>query len=171
VPVKRYRFYLSSVDSQGTLVSQRECVPTGGKGVRLKIEKESGQIFYRAKLSGNLKFSRTDFEFLFDLETSTSRCYPVYFTIEKRISGDTYSPYFAGKFSLTECKWDVSKCLVEAPVTTVDRYTRILEEYEREHNVLQVANVYTVEAKFDFSATFEFTHSNYTRTGETVNEA
>lgn len=121
-----YKFYINS----------REVMPNYKDDLTLDYELESGQRFYRSKLSGKLTFQTTDFDWLnlqpFDTE--------FIFTIQKSDDrGQTWSEYWKGVFYKTDCQWNIDdkKCIVQP--NRLDQYNNVLAGLEKEYNLIELA--------------------------------
>ena len=69
----------------------------------LEFEKESGQEFFRAKLSGDLTFERDDYDFI------VAQAFDEQFLLEifiSRNAGQSWASYWKGTFWKTDCKFD-----------------------------------------------------------------
>jgi hypothetical protein len=135
--------------------SRIEVNPLGVDRVRLRMEKEGGNIFFRRKLIGSYTFTNTDFDLLFSLERSGSRCAAVYFEIERFCSGNYVSEWL-GVFSLNDVKWNLSLCQATVTPKVNDAYRCILENYGKEYNILDVPKAFPVSANIQVSGEFEF---------------
>lgn len=129
--------------------------PLGQDGLKIKSEAESGQIFHRRKLSGSLKFTKSDFNLLYNLEKSGDRCETIGIHIYKLCSGE-YKMDWSGIFSLNEVKWNVSRGEAVVTPRPDDKYRLVLDYYSKEYNVLQIPASDTVKVKLDFDNQFEF---------------
>lgn len=100
------------------------------------FEKESGQEFFRAKLSGELTFNGDDYNFIvlssFDTE----------FGLEIFISydwGQTWASYWTGTFWKTDCKFDEDSHTVKVKPTVSDQYNDVLAGLDKEYNLIDLA--------------------------------
>lgn len=147
--MKRFRFILS-VNGISTEVN-----PLGIDSVKLKSEPEGENIFFRRKFSGTLKLQKEDFALLYALEKSESRCNDILFNVEK-LCGGIYRLEWPGTFSLNEVKWNVSRCEAEIQVRPNDVYRCILDNYSKEHNLLEVPVSTAVQASVSTTGEFQF---------------
>lgn len=147
--MKRFRFILS-VNGISTEIN-----PLGIDAAKLKSEPEGENIFFRRKLSGTLKFNKEDFSLLYALEKSESRCNDILLNIEK-LCGGIYRTEWPGMFSLNEVKWNVSRCEAEVQVRPNDAYRCILDNYSKEHNLLELPVSTAVSASISTTGEFQF---------------
>ena len=100
------------------------------------FEKESGQEFFRAKLSGNLTFERDDYEFI------VSKAFDTQFVIDIYISynaGQSWASYWHGTFWKTDCDFDEDSKTVVVKPTVFDAYNDILAGMDKEFNLVELA--------------------------------
>ena len=100
------------------------------------FEKESGQEFFRAKLSGNLTFESEDYTFI------VSKAFDTQFVLEIFISynaGQTWTSYWRGTFWKTDCDFDDDAKTVSLKPTVWDRYNDILAGLDKEYNLIELA--------------------------------
>lgn len=110
-------------------------VPLWGNGMSLNFEKESGQQFFRRKLSGNLTFSRKDYDYIVSMPFDTR------FVLRMLISrdgGQTWTVYWMGYFYITDCAFDVDNKTVVVTPKSVDEYDAILSGWEKEFNLMDM---------------------------------
>lgn len=100
------------------------------------FEKESGQEFFRAKLSGNLTFESADYEFI------VGKAFDTEFGLEIFVStdaGQTWVSYWRGKFYKTDCEFDIDSGTVVVKPTVVDIYNDVLAGLDKEFNLIDLA--------------------------------
>lgn len=125
-----YKFELTAGN-----VTQR-AYPTYGDDLSKDFEKESGQEFFRAKLSGNLTFQGDDYTFI------ASKAFDTEFVLEIFISydaGQTWSSYWKGDFYKTDCDFDEDCRTVSVKPSVLDRYTDVLAGLDKEYNLIELA--------------------------------
>jgi hypothetical protein len=136
----------------------REMNPLGLDGTKLKREREGENIFFRKKANGSQTFEGDDFHWLHALEIGGRRCEQVGYKIELLCGGE-YRELWYGYYSLTDAKVDLKNCrmILDSPVPG-DSYKCVFDGYGKEYNVLSVpsSTAYSVQAKLDFDADFEF---------------
>ena len=100
------------------------------------FEKESGQEFFRAKLSGKLTFQRDDYTFI------VSKAFDTQFTLEIFISynaGQSWASYWRGTFWKTDCDFDDDARYVVVQPTVLDQYNDVLAGMDKEYNLIELA--------------------------------
>ena len=100
------------------------------------FEKESGQEFFRAKLSGNLTFESDDYTFI------VSKAFDTQFVLEIFISynaGQTWTSYWRGTFWKTDCDFDDDAKAVSVKPTVWDQYNDVLAGMDKEYNLIELA--------------------------------
>lgn len=107
------------------------------------FEKESGQEFFREKLSGKLTFVRQDYTFI------VSKAFDTEFGVEISISydgGETWESYWAGTFYKTDCEFDADSQTVIVNPKVSDLYADVLAGLDKEFNLIdlspEIAQVY-----------------------------
>ena len=100
------------------------------------FEKESGQEFFRAKLSGKLTFQRDDYTFI------VSKAFDTQFTLEIFISynaGQSWASYWRGTFWKTDCDFDDDAQYVVVQPTVLDQYNDVLAGMDKEYDLIKLA--------------------------------
>jgi len=100
-----------------------------------EYEMQSQQRFYRANLSGTLKFIGSEFEYL------KSKAFDTLFllTIQKsNDNGQTWVDYWKGKFTKADGKWDEDGRVVTVKVETLDEYTNLMKGIDKEYNLVKL---------------------------------
>ena len=131
-----YRFFVT-INS-----SVQEVHPLNFMQTSLVDSQENGQIFYRRKFSGTLRFynnekeSIDDFD-LFYLVEVVDPCTEIYLLIEQKDSGaDTWHTYWEGYFSTTDGRFDLDNCTFDITPKPYDNYKAFTEKGEDEYNIL-----------------------------------
>ena len=112
--------------------------PIYGDGLSKDFEKESGQEFFRAKLSGDLTFESDDYDFI------VAQAFDEQFVLEIAISYDagvTLIPYWRGTFWKTDCKFDDDAKTVVVKPSVLDQYSDVLAGLDKEYNLIDLAPV------------------------------
>jgi hypothetical protein len=113
--------------------------PIYGEDLSKDYELETEQQFYRAKLSGTLSYLRDDFDYInsspFDSE------FLVDIFNSNPVEKDVPVPYFSGKFTKTDCTFNLDDKKVSTSLTTVDEYTDILAGLEKEYDLIPLTPV------------------------------
>ena len=100
------------------------------------FEQESGQEFFRAKLSGNLTFERDDYTFI------VAQAFDTQFVLEIFISynaGQSWTSYWRGTFWKTDCTFDDDAETVVVRPTVYDQYNDVLAGLDKEYNLIELA--------------------------------
>ena len=101
------------------------------------FERESGQMFFRAKLSGSLTFERTDYSFI------VSKAFDTQFVLEISISynaGQSWASYWRGNFWKTDCEINADTQTVSIKdLAVLDRYNDVLAGLEKEYNLIELS--------------------------------
>ena len=109
------------------------------------FEKESGQEFFRAKLSGKLTFESEDYTFI------VSKAFDTQFVFEIFISynaGQSWTSYWRGTFWKTDCEFDNDAQTVVVQPTVLDQYNDVLAGLDKEYNLIEL-NPQIVPVKAD----------------------
>lgn len=127
-----YKFELSK-----TGVAQ-EAFPVYKDDLSINYQRQSGEEFYRARLSGRLTFQKDDYLFIRNSTFSTQ------FTLTISISYDlgvTWSSYFVGQFWKTDCEFNEDDQTVVVTPTLKDQYNPVLAGLDKEYNLIELAPV------------------------------
>ena len=125
-----YKFQLSA-DS-----ATQRAFPIYKDDLAKDFEKESGQEFFRAKLSGNLTFESDDYTFV------VSKAFDTQFALEIFISynaGQSWTSYWRGTFWKTDCDFDDDAKTVSVKPTVWDQYNDVLAGMDKEYNLIELA--------------------------------
>ena len=125
-----YKFELSANGST------QQAKPIYKDSLAKDFEKESGQEFFRAKLSGELTFNGDDYNFIVLSSFDTQ------FGLEIFISydwGQTWASYWTGTFWKTDCKFDEDSHTVKVKPTVSDQYNDVLAGLDKEYNLIDLA--------------------------------
>lgn len=99
------------------------------------FEKESGQEFFRAKLSGKLTFTATDYDWI------TAQAFDFQFLVTVFVSydaGRTWTQYWRGTFWKTDCEFDQDAKTVVVTPTVLDQYNDVLAGMDKEYNLIDL---------------------------------
>lgn len=114
----------------------KQAFPVYGSALAKDFEKESGQQFFRAKLSGQLTFERDDFDFIDTAAFDTEFGITIFISYD---AGQTWTSYWRGSFWKTDCTFNADDKTVTLTPTVSDEYTDILAGLEKEYNLLELA--------------------------------
>jgi len=110
--------------------------PTYGSNNAMSFEKEGGQEFFRRKLSGQLKFTGPDYAYI------VAQAFDHEFKMQMQISydrGQTWTPYWKGKFYKTDCEFNDDDKVVTVTPTTDDDYNAVIVGLEKEFDLISLA--------------------------------
>lgn len=129
----KYKMYLQiGGDSQTKTIAN----PIYKDDLSVDYELESGEKFYRAKLSGKLTFVRDDYQFIMNANFEDE----ILLLIEKSNDyGLTYAPYYTGKFMRTDCTINTDDMTITVQPETLDQYNDVIAGMEKEYNLIELA--------------------------------
>lgn len=140
----RHKFYIST---DGVSID-REVFPLEVSKIKFSYERllDSGQRFFRVKMTGKLTFVNkpnegvTDFSYFNAFQGNESlRCRQLYLFVHKYCSESNSFPlYWTGVFSTGNGTFDLDKCKFEIKPNTFDRYTCLLTALDQKVNLLDV---------------------------------
>lgn len=110
--------------------------PTFGNGLSISFDKETGQEFFRRKLSGQLKFTGPDYAYI------VAQAFDHEFKIQIQISydrGQLWTPYWNGKFYKTDCDFNDDDKVVTVTPTLDDDYNAVIAGLEKEFDLISLA--------------------------------
>ena len=118
----------------------QQAYPIYGNDLSKSYEKESGQEFFRAKLSGKLTFQSEDYAFI------VGQAFDTQFVVEIFISynaGISWASYWRGTFWKTDCEFDGDTQTVVVQPTVWDQYNDIIAGLDKEYNLIELAPAIT----------------------------
>lgn len=126
--MQNIRFYLQADNNE-----RWQAYPSYKDGLSIDYEMESGQQFFRKKLSDKLTFMSEDYtrimSYPFDSE------YHVF--IEQKV-GSTWNNLCSMKFHITDCSINEDDQTITAQLDPLDDYTDILDGWEKEFNIVKL---------------------------------
>lgn len=126
----QYRFFLKIGSTR------RQAYPIYGDDLSKNYSQESGQMFFRTKLEGKLKFTKADFDFIMSSAFDDT----VYVDLEMYDnSSNTWAEYFKGRFMRTDCIIVPDDMMLEVSLTPDDPYEIVLSGLEKEFNLIELA--------------------------------
>ena len=99
------------------------------------FEKDSGQEFFRAKLSGNLTFTSLDYDWI------VGQPFDFQFLLTVSISynaGQSWTQYWRGTFWKTDCDFDDDSKTVVVKPSVLDQYNDVLAGMDKEYNLIDL---------------------------------
>lgn len=119
------------------MAQRTEVHPVWKDDLSMDYERESQQMFMRRKLSGSLDFIREDYDLIMGFAFGT-----VYsLTIEISDGGASWSEYWRGRFTLTDCKIDADNKRITVKPEVDDQYREILDGLDKEFDLIKLAPV------------------------------
>ena len=126
----RYRFIIKNNG-----VNRITC-PIYGDDLSKDYSQESGQMFFRTKLDGKLKFVKEDYDYIMAMAFDAA----VYITVEMSVNGGkSWSTYFNGKFMRTDCTIIPDDRTLEVSLSPDDAYETLLAGLEKEFNLIELS--------------------------------
>lgn len=96
-------------------------------------EQENGEIFFREKLEGDLKFDRADYEFIRSCDFSKQ----IDITISKANNKGDMEMYWQGYFRKTDCTTDVNHKQIVVKPKAKDRYKLVMDKLNEEYDLMK----------------------------------
>lgn len=130
-----YAVVSSSSITYSRFVSLR-AYPNYSADLNKVYEKESGEEFFRAKLSSSLTFQKGDYDFIM------AQAFDFRFEVTIFISydgGTSWSEYWKGEFWKTDCTINEDDENIEVTPSVVDEYTAVLDGMEKEYDLIKLA--------------------------------
>ena len=126
--------FVLKVDVNGT-EQTRTAHPLYGDDVSKDYEKESGEMFFRQKFVGKLRFIGDDYTFI------TSKPFDSRFSLDINISlnnGGTSTNTLKCYFTKADCEFDEDSQLIEVTPKSDDEYTKLLAGINKEFDLIQL---------------------------------
>lgn len=112
-----------------------ECYPIVEDSTAITYAQQAEEIFYRAKLNGSL-------DFRFEFADILAQGYNVEHVVVLQwydADNDVWGEIWRGRFSLTDCTIDYDSNTISVEPETIDRYTKILDDWKKEYNLVKLA--------------------------------
>ena len=132
--LNHYGVFASNVSSYSDYVTPI-AYPVYKDDLAKDFEKESGQEFFRAKLSGNLTFTSLDYDWI------VARPFDFQFLLTVFISynaGQSWNEYWHGTFWKTDCDFDDDSKTVVVKPSVLDEYNDVLAGMDKEYNLIDL---------------------------------
>ena len=125
-----YRFFLTINGGQ-----RKSVTPNYPDDLSLDYERETGQRFFRARLSSKLTFMREDYDLIMAAAFDS-----VYLVIIQKSDdmGLSWSDYYTGKFVRTDCTINTDDRLVMVQPETYDQYSDVLAGLDKEYDLIKL---------------------------------
>ena len=129
-------FRLTNYDA--TPIQYTDAHPIYGNDFAINVEKESGQVFYREKLSDSLTFVAEDFSWIMAQSFDA-----IIFVMMFIYDGGTLTKSWFGKFSRTDCTINEVDGILTVTPSPSDEYDGILNVLDNEVDLAQLPIVNT----------------------------
>ena len=130
----QYRFVLRIGTQTATATVIR---PIWKDDLAMEYAKDGDQRFHRMQLSGSVDLIRGDYDLVMDANLSFGTVF--FMDLEKSADGGTtWSRYWRGRFTKTDCKVNVDDRILTVKPEVVDNYTDILNGYENEYDLIKL---------------------------------
>lgn len=128
--------YWSSYSFTGYGNERREMHPVYKDDLAINYQKEgSNNRFLRRKLSASISFIREDYDYIMSFQWDTT----LRLIIQKSVNGGEYADYWMGGFTRLNCTIYHDDRRIDVNPDTEDGYKRILDKYENEWNLAELA--------------------------------
>lgn len=101
-------------------------------GLKKVWEQESGEIFFREKLEGTLKFVGKDYAFVRGCDFAKQIDVEIYKTTD-----NTEELYWKGYFRKTDCETDINHGMISVKPKPNDKYKLIMDKLSEEYNLVK----------------------------------
>lgn len=130
--------YQFSIRKTATSEPAVEVHPIWKDDLSIEMAKESQQQFFRRKLSGSIDLIRDDYDLIMNEPFGTVFFLEIWTSVD---GGSTYSFYWRGRFTLTDCKVNTDDKILTVKPEVYDEYTDILAGLEREFDLIKLTPV------------------------------
>lgn len=121
----RYKFWLKCGDVEHVATPIYN-------GLKKVWEQESGEIFFREKLEGTLKFVGKDYAFVRGCDFVKQIDVEIYKTTD-----NTEELYWKGYFRKTDCETDINHGMISVKPKPNDKYKLIMDKLSEEYNLVK----------------------------------
>ena len=109
--------------------------PIYGEDLAKEFTMESNEMFFRAKLSGDLSFIGPDFDLIDSANFDAKFSLVVYISYDRT----TWTEYWKGKFFKTDCEFDEDDRRIVVNPNVDDAYEALLAGMDKEFNLIDLA--------------------------------
>lgn len=99
------------------------------KNIRKQFKKESNQMFFRESINGTITLRGSDYEYVDNMSIEDNFGFYIY-------RDGVY--YAANEFNKTDCKINRSEYAIELKLKPKDKYDKLLNDYEKTHDLLKL---------------------------------
>lgn len=128
-----YPIYKFSLSVAGT---SEAAYPLYDNSLAKEYEKESQQVFFRQKLTGELTFTGHDYDRIVAAAFDAQFIVTVYISQD---AGQTWTTYWIGQFWKTNCTFDADDKQVTVTPEVKDQYINVLNALDKEFNLPDLA--------------------------------
>jgi hypothetical protein len=121
----RYKFLLKCGDAEHVATPIYN-------GLKKVWEQESGEVFFREKLEGTLKFVGKDYAFVRGCDFGKQIDVEIYKTTD-----NTEELYWKGYFRKTDCETDINHGMISVKPKPNDRYKLMMDKLSEEYNLVK----------------------------------
>lgn len=129
-----------------------ECDNLGEVSLDLSLFEENGAFAYRYQLGSALTFKGGAYQYILS-QTNIDLCTSIDVVIQE-VCDTGIETLLQGRFGRLDCSFQKDACIVEVEVETVDKYTCLLDNYEKEVNILETPNPFALTFNGLFNLTF-----------------
>lgn len=122
----KYKFYVDGL----------EVLEPHYKNLTKKYARESGQMFFRTNLEGNINLFGIDYLRVKQSDLNTEHTFKI---MKYNRATTNYDLYFSSIFSKTDCTFDDDKRMCTLKLTPQDDYTKVLNAYDNTYDLIQLA--------------------------------
>ena len=128
----KYKITLSKIE-YGSEQAEALVFPIYKDDLGIDYEQESGQQFFRKKLSGKLMFVRKDYDTISKAPFETEFILRIY-----QLSLGIWNEVYKGGFMKTDCTIDVDNNTITVQPSTIDEYKDIMSGLEMEYDLVKL---------------------------------
>lgn len=130
------KVHLSFIKNRFSEIYEAKEINPHYKELSKKYTKESSQEFFRISLEGKITLFGYDYEFVHNASLDDT----FIFLIEKlNTSSNEWYEYYKGQFNKIDCKFDSEKKKCELKLTALDRYNKIMDNYDNTYDLIKLA--------------------------------
>lgn len=131
-----YRYSIAQDESSDFIVVK----PIYGDDVTSELERESGQQFFRRKLSGKFRFQGNDYEMINTASFDTVFNVKIELKYTPRLNADIeWYHYLTARFMKIDCDFNLDDKNIVTPFEVVDEYNDVMAGLEKEYDLMQLA--------------------------------
>lgn len=105
------------------------------KDLTKKYAKENSQVFFRTSLEGKFTLTGLDYNLICSANLEDQFLF--------LINDALHNLYFKGSFGKSDCKFDYAKRLCEPKVSSIDKYSNIINNYKNSYDLIKLSPAIT----------------------------